>query len=831
MVNKIIRSFPKQKLGIGLKKFSAKSIAHIIKVFESLEDPNIGHKTLSFFISCGVHNSAGLHDEKPSLTKISDKIFYSKNLENWGDKFGIHVMHESWLQTKPRASSKTQVRCEFDRRMHQRGRNKGGVLVSNFYCTFECPFARRTNYLRPNEEMVTIDFSGIRLIGQKRQHNRVRPDGDEIMKTFAQKIAAGVANAAAKRLKKLLILRRGEQKISHEHIAAVCGNDSDLLQNLREHDMNMILTHNEKISTTLKTTLKENVPMPKYQQTTEEKRDLPSPCAILDREIERFVESYTKLVNLSYCEVPLLGSRPPSSFVPEYCVHGETLQEKDCFWKGRPLLVHATRRLHEKAERERLMTSRLLVVPGKKFTLVFILSLWVFVSWLCMATTEKCLQYIHPMHSLVFLFALSQGFAIWSLHSLNGIFKTIFRLSEDSSYLTVVSCCTEYIQRAIAAKLGNPTPYDQEMMRLKGVCRTQYQAWKTRIAKRDFDLALKRKRITCRNSVLLLTEFAENYYETEDEEVIEGVLPVELSEAEEFLKLRVEEKTSCTEIVHLAPHVSLSNYLSAAKEDHDRSSIESIVELSAKVQECAQFSEGDRVIVDLDEDDVAKDCSDPTNTSCECCAEFDRKGAHTGSVAFSTATLCFVHFDGEPVMFPTPVPIHLCSILDENTPVLLLDDNPAHSDDSILSSEESFKEDVSSDDDEGADIPIEQKRHAPQAQKRARTVEEALKEGGWVFQRSKKHIKYSRRVKLKGESRKQNVTFSKTPSDWRAEKNLLALLRRLNEEIDEDEVTEDEETLICSECKKARPASKYSKAQCKKGAKRRCKLCVTKSTL
>ena len=77
---------------------------------------------------------------------------------------------------------------------------------------------------------------------------------------------------------------------------------------------------------------------------------------------------------------------------------------------------------------------------------------------------------------------------------------------------------------------------------------------------------MKRKRITNRESVLLLTEFAENYYETAEEEVIEGKFPVKLSEAEEFLKLRVDEQTPCTEIVTLSPDEALKNYLATDDE-------------------------------------------------------------------------------------------------------------------------------------------------------------------------------------------------------------------------------------------------------------------------
>ena len=85
----------------------------------------------------------------------------------------------------------------------------------------------------------------------------------------------------------------------------------------------------------------------------------------------------------------------------------------------------------------------------------------------------------------------------------------------------------------------------------------------------------------------------------------------------------------------------------------------------------------------------------------------------------------------------------------------------------------------------------ESSTHAPQpqAKMRARTVEEALVDGGWVLTRKKKHIKYSRRIKLTedGPARKQTVTLSKTASDWRAERNALSLLRRLDEVFDEDE--------------------------------------------
>ena len=95
--------------------------------------------------------------------------------------------------------------------------------------------------------------------------------------------------------------------------------------------------------------------------------------------------------------------------------------------------------------------------------------------------------------------------------------------------------------------------------------------------------------------------------------------------------------------------------------------------------------------------------------------------------------------------------------------------------------------------------------------------------------RARKHIMYSRRVKLsEGGTRKQNVTMSSTPSDWRASKNALALLGRLNDVVEavEEECHSDETGLWCKSCCEMKSADDYSKNQLKKGAARKCKSCV-----
>ena len=87
-----------------------------------------------------------------------------------------------------------------------------------------------------------------------------------------------------------------------------------------------------------------------------------------------------------------------------------------------------------------------------------------------------------------------------------------------------------------------------------------------RIAKGNFHAALKRKRITNKESILLLTDMAESYYETEEEEVVAGVFQAELNEVEEFLKLQVEEGRSCNETT-LSPDDAIKNYLDLVSDE------------------------------------------------------------------------------------------------------------------------------------------------------------------------------------------------------------------------------------------------------------------------
>jgi hypothetical protein len=127
-----------------------------------------------------------------------------------------------------------------------------------------------------------------------------------------------------------------------------------------------------------------------------------------------------------------------------------------------------------------------------------------------------------------------------------------------------------------------------------------------------------------------------------------------------------------------------------------------------------------------------------------------------------------VHFDGMPCTTPEPVHIKQCSLINEQPLKRQNESSPKEK-------EITYNDDYTEEKKEDATPHSKKSSKKP----RARTVEEALVEGGWKLERTTKHIKYSRRVHLSenGEARKQTFVLSKTPSDRRASRNALSTLR------------------------------------------------------
>jgi hypothetical protein len=242
----------------------------------------------------------------------------------------------------------------------------------------------------------------------------------------------------------------------------------------------------------------------------------------------------------------------------------------------------------------------------------------------------------------------------------------------------------------------------------------------------------------------------------------------------------------------------------------ERSSLEKLHDFSGMIQNVFEFSKGDRIIVDVEgfigDDDTEQDCS-----------SLVLRRSRTASVVFMTATLCFVHFDGEPAISPIPVPVNRCSRIEEN-----YKDEPDKTSPRGIADIRS--EDVSvesTDDDDISDIASQ----APQ--QRALTVEEALVSGGWKLVRAKNHIRYSRFVKVRDGVKKESLTLAKTSSDWRAKRNSLALIRRLNNNsCVAHQSNEETSTVFCSVCHHMKSSLHFSKTQLRKGDLSKCMDCV-----
>jgi len=205
------------------------------------------------------------------------------------------------------------------------------------------------------------------------------------------------------------------------------------------------------------------------------------------------------------------------------------------------------------------------------------------------------------------------------------------------------------------------------------------------------------------------------------------------------------------------------------------------------------------------------------------------KRKQIGSVVFTTATLCFVHLDGE--FAPIPIPIEHCSHYDEDI------DEVSGEDGGDAPAEHQWQE-VVSDSDNEAEVEEEDTSEDDMTEPvadRPRTVEEALKSGGWKLVRSKKHLMYSRCARISSDDKgfEQNVVLAKTPSDRRANLNALALFRRLDEAMNEvvgPSTTGDSsgKVIACSICNVQKDVCEFSKTQAKK-SKAKCLDCVAKA--
>ena len=105
-------------------------------------------------------------------------------------------------------------------------------------------------------------------------------------------------------------------EVSVEHVAALNGMEGTLLSDMRNGNLNTLDQNRERIVSTLSAQLKQCIPSPDHCD---------DPVAVLDNEISTFVLGYSRLLELSYCIVPLWEDNPPSELVPESSVSADAM--------------------------------------------------------------------------------------------------------------------------------------------------------------------------------------------------------------------------------------------------------------------------------------------------------------------------------------------------------------------------------------------------------------------------------------------------------------------------------------------------------------------------
>ena len=464
VLNRVVLEFTRQRLGIGLRKFSYKSIHGIIRELNKVEDCEkprrrgkqdpYSHKdhpismdVLNIFIGLTVGDSTfNSGSKKPSATFL--KREFNKHygqLVKFADRFGFHVTLDSSFRATPRRN-KGVMSLTLDRRRHAENKRVANVgddeeiMIMNFLCNYEVPYSTdRDGYMTEHYDDIWLARSG-------KHQNMVEPDMDEIASAFARKLAARTATEAARGLSRLCD-GCGGRPVTHEHIAASSGYTGDLLKTLAASDGAILAKNRDRVASMLRDTLLAEVPPPNDKGAD-----------ALAGEVSAFVASYLQLIALTYCEVP---EPRPSSFVPRFSVTERA--KGGSIWKQSEMARVSISRTLVKEERERFLGSRMIVAPSKYISVALLLSVWATLSWLA-TLGIRSLFYLLKMHVLARMLslerALGQVFAVWTMHSLSSLFKTyVFRLSGDSSHFDVLHCCTEFLHRKLALMRGESSSH------------------------------------------------------------------------------------------------------------------------------------------------------------------------------------------------------------------------------------------------------------------------------------------------------------------------------------------------------------------------------------
>jgi hypothetical protein len=316
----------------------------------------------------------------------------------------------------------------------------------------------------------------------------------------------------------------------------------------------------------------------------------------------------------------------------------------------------------------RIDRSRKLVAPNMLLTTAFILALYVpFIGsmWAMMRLLVARYMDIHWFGFVAHL-SCSVCLGLWGMVTSLQMLRFPFRVANSNSAVRdawlVSECIIETLMRHLALLRNQPSPFENELHRLQKACARQHRIWKIRMARRDFHFALKRKRISYDDCQRLLLTFANNDAKINANDapsgniVPEGTLPGSMEDTEKFLNL---------EIYHEVDATSEEKFLTID---------DCFQEVADAVDSYLQFSPGDRIYVEADEEAAIHAGAYDSNHLALTCSK-----ARTGSVEKTFPGYVMVRFDDER---PPAVAVRasLCQLLQDrcsSSNILELAQDPA----------------------------------------------------------------------------------------------------------------------------------------------------------
>ena len=532
-------------------------------------------------------------------------------------------------------------------------------------------------------------------------------------------------------------LRGSEQHVVPlEHVEAASGSlkildDLRVLAKLRERDVQLLAKHHNKISHELSRGVLARAPPLEDTDAsrTQHKRD-----------VEAFVRDYLNLLHVrSFC-VPRLGALHllPEDVVAEADVTAESRGYESSHSKLR------CRRVLEIDRRDRDRIARTLGELSPKAVaagIALIACVVLLTFWLCYKAVVMPLRQWVGMRGAplnLATIAVASWLCVSAVKSSLLVLQTPLDMPESATASQMITRLLHMMNDRWELHNGRPLPLAQKVADLEARCGRVIACWTARAANERYFQALKRKRISAKAADDLLRDLAAESLNSE-----EGVLPGNVEEAQTFLNLAVDEGAGDWED---SSREALMDAIKAAMKPIDTPLLMASAQKSRADEE---FEVGMRIEV------LSRD---------------EHEGLR-GSITLVQREWVRVQIDGER---------HSLNFLRDSVRVLS---------ESIPSRRPIFKKPIVVDDESEAVVNDENeasskkgkgKKRQPKPAK-ARTIEEALREGGWQFKRQRKHIVYERmRVDETGNVQREVYTRACTPSDRRSNSNMLADLNRRN---------------------------------------------------